>query len=548
MPVIANDSLFVKSHVSRDLLQNAALFKTDKLVIWEYVSNGLQYVDPGTNPTVFVRLDSKARKLQVCDNGRGMTLEGLKNFFVMHGENLDRKAGTPGRGRFGTGKSAAFGIANLLRVTSVRDDRRTVVELSRPDLETISSGEPIPVRILQNEVSCSEPNGTVIDIEQIHLRSLDQAGCIRYIERHLAKWPKNCTVFVNNHECEYFEPPIAEQRRFKPTGALLELVGDVELVIKVSKAPVDEDLRGISIFSNGVWHETTLAGAEGKEMSGYIIGEIDVPRLDDDVSPISPFDLSRSMRLNPSNELVRAVYAFVAQSIEKVRRDLAERDRERRASEDAKRLAAQAAEIARFLNEDFDTLQDKISRIRTKAAGLVDLNAAPAPGDSIEGLTTGSEIPSVLTSPAGGLGAEGDGGLGGEVPRELMPELKAQDDGKLRGNKAPQAERQTSKRGGFSVEFKAMGAEDDRAKYVGEERKIYINVDHPQLSAAKGSGSVEDLAFRRLAYEVAFTEYAIAISYELGRRGEYAEWSDPLYDVRHTVNRLARRGARLYAM
>ena len=29
--------LVVKSHVARDLLQSAGLFKTDKLVVWEYV-------------------------------------------------------------------------------------------------------------------------------------------------------------------------------------------------------------------------------------------------------------------------------------------------------------------------------------------------------------------------------------------------------------------------------------------------------------------------------------------------------------------------------
>ena len=32
----ATDQLFVRSHVARDLLQNAGLFKTDKLVVWEY--------------------------------------------------------------------------------------------------------------------------------------------------------------------------------------------------------------------------------------------------------------------------------------------------------------------------------------------------------------------------------------------------------------------------------------------------------------------------------------------------------------------------------
>ena len=79
------NGLFVKSHVARDLLQNAALFKTDKLVVWEYVSNGLQYVGPGTNPLVKVSLDSKKKRISVQDNGRGMDWNGLRNFFVMPG-------------------------------------------------------------------------------------------------------------------------------------------------------------------------------------------------------------------------------------------------------------------------------------------------------------------------------------------------------------------------------------------------------------------------------------------------------------------------------
>ena len=48
----------------------------------------------------------------------------------MHGENIDRKAGRPGRGRFGTGKSAAFGIGDVLRLTTVRNGKRSKVELT----------------------------------------------------------------------------------------------------------------------------------------------------------------------------------------------------------------------------------------------------------------------------------------------------------------------------------------------------------------------------------------------------------------------------------
>ena len=281
-------------------------------------------------------------------------------------------------------------------------------------------------------------------------------------------------------------------------------------------------------------------------MSNYIIGEIDVPRLDDDNSPISPFDLSRSMRLNPSNELVGAIYAFIGQSVDQVRREMVDSERQRRQSEEAKRLADQAADIARFLNEDFDSFRDKISKIRVKSAGLVDRSDVPAPGDSMDGLVDGDEVPSVLTSPVGGVGANGDNGAGGDTRRELKPELKAEESGKLSGTSAPQSQRPAGRRGGFRVEFKAMGVEEARAIYQSEERVIYINLDHPQVSAAKGVGSIEDPTFRRLAYEVAFTEYAIAISSELGKRGEYSDWSDPIFEVRETVNRLARKGARLY--
>jgi hypothetical protein len=116
----ATDQIYVKSHVARDLLQSAGLFKTDKLVVWEYVSNGLQYANAGTNPVVRVTLDSKKKRIVIADNGRGMDWAGLQNFFVMHGENIDRKEGRPGRGRFGTGKSAAFGIAADLRIITAR--------------------------------------------------------------------------------------------------------------------------------------------------------------------------------------------------------------------------------------------------------------------------------------------------------------------------------------------------------------------------------------------------------------------------------------------
>jgi len=549
----ATAQLFVKSHVARDLLQNAGIFKTDKLVVWEYVANGLQYVGPGTNPVVKITLDSKKKRITIQDNGRGMDWAGLHNFFVMHGENLDRKDGRIGRGMFGTGKSAAFGIADLLRITTVRNGKRSKVELKRSEIEKMKSDDPVPVTVLEKEVPISATNGTYIEIEDVHLRSLDQIAIIQYIERHLARWPKNTTVFVNNHECEFNEPPVATEYRFTPEEGARQLLGDVELVIKASKTPLGEDLRGVSVYCNGVWHETTLAGSEGREMSQYIFGEIDVPRLDEDRSPIAPFDVSRSMRLNAENEVVRAIHVFVGTRVEEVRRSLLDAERKRKAEDEAKKLANQAAEIARVINEDFEAFRQRVAKVRAKTRGASDFDqTSPDAGNEDDDLIFGSELPArKVPSPAA------------PTPNDLTPDLAPLDEPQPReenpnveasttdspkvGQPAGGAGRKRKPAGGFQIQFRDMGEASARAEYRSDERTIYINLEHPQVAAALGLGPVEDPIFRRLVYEVAFSEYAIALAQEFAKRDQYLDATDPIFDIRETLNRVARKGASLYA-
>jgi hypothetical protein len=547
-PPTSENGIFVKSHVARDLLQNAALFRNEKLAIWEYVSNGLQYVDEGTNPVVRVTLDNRRKKIVVVDNGRGMDWIGLQNFFVMHGENVDRKAGRPGRGRFGTGKSAAFGIANLLRVTTVRNGKRSKVELSRDRIDAMKSEDPILVQVIEREVATPQPNGTMIEIEAINLKSMSQAGVLQFVELHLARW-RNATVFVNNRECEFTEPPIVDTRMFRPEDPLRDKIGDVELTIKIASAPLEQELRGVSIFSNGVWHETTLAGNEGREMSQYIFGEIDVPRLDEDQSPIPPFDLSRSMRLNPSNELVQAIQGFIGQKIDEVRRDLLKEEKLRKATEEAKRLATQAEAIARVINDDFDDFRGRVARAKAKGARGFDPGTIKEGGADPDLLIFGSDLPAVVVSPTGDPGSDGGTRTGGTEVRDLRPQVEpVPSEENRKGRPAGGQDGKTASRGGFRVEFKPMGADDARALYVREERTIYVNLEHPQLEAAKGTRSIEDPIFLRLAYEVAFSEYAIALAHELNLNQEYIDTSDPIFSIRETINRIARKAAYLYAV
>ena len=81
----------VVSHVGRDIIQSAQLFRTPEAAVWEYVVNSLQYVDQGTVPQVRVTVDVPAKKITIEDNGSGMDLDGLQHFFTMHGENKERR-------------------------------------------------------------------------------------------------------------------------------------------------------------------------------------------------------------------------------------------------------------------------------------------------------------------------------------------------------------------------------------------------------------------------------------------------------------------------
>ncbi len=455
-----DNQIVVRSHVGRDLLQSAALFKTDRLVIWEYVSNSLQYVEPGKAPEVYVSMDAQAKRITISDNGRGLDREGLQNFFVMHGENLDRKLGRKGRGRFGTGKSAAFGIADCLRVTSVKDGRRNSVELCRADVERAGERN-IPVRVLEHDSPIVSENGTTIEINDVKLRHFDQPGVIRFIERHLARWPNRPTVVVNNRTCEYSEPPVSRSEEVALDGEEARVLRTKRLLLNVSKVPLEPDFQGVSILCDGVWFETTLAGAEGQHMANYIFGEIDIPSLDDDSSPIAAFDMSRSMRLNANNPVVMVAIGVIGREVDRLRRQLVKEDSARRAADEVKKMEKEANRIAEIINEDFRDFSGKVAKVKVRSKPASDLGKVDqSTADEPDLLVVGGDLPGEAlggTNQQDG-GIRGTGGGTESEPQTLCADEGGAEIGRPTGGEG--AKRRP--RGGFSVDFEKIGADQPR--------------------------------------------------------------------------------------
>ncbi len=101
--------------------------------------------------------------------------------------------------------------------------------------------------------------------------------------------------------------------------------------------------------------------------------------------------------------------------------------------------------------------------------------------------------------------------------------------------------------GGFRVEYRNMGVETKRSKYDQNERTILINLDHPLISAAKNLWSDSNLdAFEKLTYEIAFSEYALAIVNEMMRIDEGLSAGEGIYEIRDRLDKVSRLAVSLY--
>lgn len=539
--------LRVTSHVGRDVLAQAAQFKTEAAAVWEYVVNSLQYVDPGVQPKVEVTV--RRSSITVADNGAGMDEERLRHFFKMHGENLERRAGRLGRGKWGTGKSAAFGIANRMIVATTRNGFRNVVELDRASIEK-SDGESIPVNWTVRNEPTDGPNGTTVTIDDVLLSRIDKEAIIEYIERNLSAFRGVVpTVAVNSHLCEYHAPPIRRSFPFRPSEKQATLLGDVLLTVHASTKPLKEWEAGIAILAGpGNLVAIERGGIEHKEFGNYLFGEVDVPALEAFESPIQPFDPSRSLTLNPKHPVVAVLLGFLGSKLEQVRAELVAQERSAREEEESRRLAKHASDLAEILNQDFVSQMQRLRDVRaaTSHPGPAASPAGGTPGGSdepdlwVEGLDEPGELEETVKKP--------EQGNGQGRPAPMIPKLghpKADGDSVVSPAGGEGSRRRP--RAGFVVDFRNLGVDEDRSIYDPSNMVIIINKDHPVVAAALSSEGIESVSFRRLSYEIAFSEYAIALSYELVNRDPAMPADDVLYDIRATMKRITRMAAPLYA-
>jgi hypothetical protein len=384
----------------------------------------------------------------------------------------------------------------------------------------------------------------VIEIKEFITLRLDIDATISYIEKHLARYRLWANVSINGHICKFKEPPALQTITVPAPKEIEQHIGAPALTIKVAPFSLDQDERGIDILSEGIWHETTLGDIEGKELSERIFGEVDVPLLEQVNDDIAPFDNTRNNLLNRANPRVVILIAWISQELEKVRQTLAQEEKEKRKSEQAKKLEQEAQRMANILNDDFKNLMIDLEvsrRITGKSKNRTDES------DSSQGtILPGNGDQNSEWQQAGQ--PHGNGHRGKKPPGEgdLLREGPTLLPGVSIGSPKESTDSGSKRRSGlFSIEFVNSTVDYPRSQYKRDEHKILINLDHPQVALAlkEGGGSQDSRHFLAMVYEVAAVEYAQAIPFERIQQGEQVDAADALFAVGDTVDRVTRRFA-----
>jgi hypothetical protein len=222
---------------------------------------------------------------------------------------------------------------------------------------------------------------------------------------------------------------------------------------------------------------------------------------------------------------------------------------EARKTEQARRLASEANRIAEILNKDFQNVVSRLQGIRAAAAkdagALARFGTTASGGEGagawVEGLARPGDVEQSDRTPRRTGGATNRDAP--DLPRRGSenPEGSASVDS-LGG----EGERRRP-RGGFKVDFRHSGEKSYRSDYDRPTLTILINLDHPAVKNALASGGTEDISFKRLSYELAFTEYSLALGWEMAERDPDIPADDLLFEVRASLNRVASAAASLYA-
>ena len=529
----------------RAVLDSATDFTNEGKAVGEYVKNSWQYTDK--HPNVEIIVDQQNKSIHIKDDSRGMSIDDLRTrFFVLHKRNIDRQKGKIKRGEYGTGKAAALGIGEILRVTTVHNNLINQFEIHRADCEDeIKSAKSVPIRWHpenQNKKTLKN-NGTTIDIEGfLYDRPISIQSIKDFLQTKTLPEKKAYTheengievntiinLTLNEEKIEEEEIEFSKEIPITLSDEEKKYFDSMDFTIRIADRRLKPDEQGIRIFCNGIFKAFIKTPLANK--SEYIFGDCECPKLMTEKHP-PIFDSNRNNQINEDNKFGSDFKRFVMRHVDIYRKELEKEDKENKKKEKDEITKKEEQKMKEFFNSIFKEQELEFQKIAAKARGNIDKKDDFVPELGESKITFGKDFGIKIV--------DGDEGIG--IPNiqpspnpDPNPNPNPNHDPKttnekfekdINSNESKGKERKAKKKpsgGGFDFKYENIGKAEDRADYNPEERIITVNLSHPFIEKLY-KASNEDTSmpkFRRGAYEAAAVEFAAAIVILKGKSNMY---------------------------
>lgn len=243
----------------------------------------------------------------VRDAGEGMDSSGLQSKYLFIGRNrreqektdVSRK-GRPLTGRKGLGKLSAFGIADEVEVSTIRDGFAVTISLDYRKMKLWPRGKPYEPEIVASKSgTTTDKNGTTITIRSLRRKKAINVDWIRKeLARRFRFIGSDFKVYINDKPIKQGDRRRKEDCRaawdvseLKP-GALVDAENDWSVTgwIGIVEKSSQTD-RGVDIFARrkSVELDTmfNLKTTHVQFARSYVVGEINAEFLDADEDRIS---------------------------------------------------------------------------------------------------------------------------------------------------------------------------------------------------------------------------------------------------------------------
>ena len=251
--------------------------------------------------------------MSVRDNGAGMTWEDLDEKYMVVGRNarkadgdVTKKFGRKRMAHKGLGKLAGFGIADIVEITSVKNNKRTRFSMDYSAIEKLELGENYAIDVAEDNEPASGDDGTVVTLKKLKIKqAVTPEKFLASMERRFSILSDRFKVTVNEELLSKEQVPfqirfpsnrysVPGEKIIKKKGELdIPDAGHIKYWIGFTEKPIKRsESRGIIVLSRGrlvqePWFFDMSGGTRGQHGMQYMTGEIEADFLDDEVDHVT---------------------------------------------------------------------------------------------------------------------------------------------------------------------------------------------------------------------------------------------------------------------